>query len=66
MSWTQIYAGYKTSGAVGKCPKCGGNLTVNSTQRSVTFNCESCKSFRHFDEIKTGDGDQAAQKNSGA
>lgn len=59
MTWMQIYMNYKTNGSAQNCPECGHALNVETTPYSITFSCDSCKAFRHFDEIKT---DKPAQQ----
>ena len=54
MKWTNNLIQYNKTGEVGKCPKCGSEK-VEATKHthgqrcSITFVCNDCGAFEHFD-----------------
>ena len=54
MLWLDNLIVYIKSGKIGKCPKCKSEkVTVakykHGERESITFKCEECGSFAHFD-----------------
>ena len=56
MSWINNYIAYKRTAAAGLCPDCGSaKISVKELKTgrgSVTFTCENCNSYGHFDESR--------------
>lgn len=59
MTWTEVLINFETNRGELKCPKCGGSVRAESESRSVTFTCEDCNEWAHFDKVRT---DEPAQK----
>ena len=58
MTWIDVYIKYKSNNSVCKCPNCGNKLSVDKTDTSITFSCDFCEAFRHFDEVSAVNEDQ--------
>ncbi|MBE6902648.1 MAG: hypothetical protein E7478_09245 [Ruminococcaceae bacterium] len=59
MSWINNYIAFKKNKSSGKCPKCGSDKVrvkeISCGRNSVSFFCDGCGDFRHFDECLTKD-----------
>ena len=53
MTWVTILIDYINNNILHNCPKCGDKLKVEENEKSITFFCDNCKSFHHFDGIRT-------------
>ena len=57
MNWVNNLIEYSKTGEKGNCPKCGSSeVTVETTnfgRRSLTFHCNKCGSWNHFDGTAT-------------
>lgn len=64
-NWIKNVIEYQDSGKPGKCPFCGGSdidvKELSIGRGSITFICQTCKSFRHFDCIKKVGGGVSAE-----
>ena len=59
-SWTENLIQYCKDGSYGICPQCNSKKIKleehNSKRKSVTFHCDDCGSWDHFDGVRTTRG----------